>query len=113
MYLYKFRTMFMNLEKQKEPLSQYNLCNNQLLFMMKNDTCGKRVGKIMRKFIMDEIPQLLNALLQTSASLARALTFPKRYRPAQEATTCAWNAFLESWVYPRSAAETHLFYAGG
>jgi exopolysaccharide biosynthesis polyprenyl glycosylphosphotransferase len=60
--LYKFRSMKENAESLKSGLSQYNVRHDGPLFKMENDPRVTRVGKIIRRFHIDELPQLLNVL---------------------------------------------------
>jgi exopolysaccharide biosynthesis polyprenyl glycosylphosphotransferase len=58
---YKFRSMFHSADEQKETLLHRNESSGAL-FKIKNDPRLTRVGKFIRKFSIDEIPQLLNVL---------------------------------------------------
>lgn len=59
---YKFRTMVVNAEKLKEDLMKDNQRKDGPLFKMENDPRVTPIGRILRKFSLDEIPQLLNIL---------------------------------------------------
>ncbi|WPX08505.1 exopolysaccharide biosynthesis polyprenyl glycosylphosphotransferase [Anaerocellum danielii] len=59
--LIKFRTMVPNAEELKEKLKQYNEMDGPV-FKMTNDPRITRVGKILRKLNLDELPQLINVL---------------------------------------------------
>jgi len=61
-YLYKFRSMVKNAEALKRELGGDNERKDGPLFKMKNDPRITRVGKILRKFRLDEFPQLFNVL---------------------------------------------------
>jgi len=58
---YKFRTMFVNADEMKKDLWQHNERNGPT-FKMKNDPRVTRVGRILRKFSLDELPQLWSVL---------------------------------------------------
>ncbi|MBC6315250.1 sugar transferase [Listeria grandensis] len=60
-YMYKFRSMVVDAEKQKADL----LAQNEVagcMFKMKEDPRITKIGKILRKTSLDEFPQLLNVL---------------------------------------------------
>jgi exopolysaccharide biosynthesis polyprenyl glycosylphosphotransferase len=59
-YLYKFRSMIKNAEALKKQLVSYNERVDGPLFKIKNDPRVTRVGRFIRKFRIDELPQLLN-----------------------------------------------------
>jgi len=61
-YLYKFRSMVKNAEEMKKELLEYNERKDGPLFKMKNDPRITRVGRIIRRFRIDELPQLINVL---------------------------------------------------
>ena len=58
--LYKFRSMVKDAEARKKDLLQYNERQDGPLFKMKNDPRITRVGRIIRRFRIDELPQLIN-----------------------------------------------------
>ncbi len=59
---YKFRSMVMNADNIKKELAAYNESGAGVIFKMKQDPRITRVGKIIRKFSIDELPQLINVL---------------------------------------------------
>ncbi len=59
---YKFRTMIVNADALKEQLKHLNE-RDGILFKMAADPRITRVGRILRKFSLDELPQLFNVLI--------------------------------------------------
>lgn len=59
---YKFRSMYVDAEKQLEKLQHLNETGG-ITFKMKDDPRRTRVGKFIRKTSIDELPQLFNILL--------------------------------------------------
>jgi exopolysaccharide biosynthesis polyprenyl glycosylphosphotransferase len=59
--LYKFRSMRVGAEHEIAHLTPYNEADGPL-FKMRNDPRVTRVGRVLRKLSLDEIPQLYNVL---------------------------------------------------
>lgn len=59
--MYKFRTMYVDADKKLDELREKNITNGPI-FKMKNDPRVTRIGRILRKFSIDEMPQILNVL---------------------------------------------------
>ncbi len=60
--MYKFRSMVMDAEKLKSQLMEQNESEAGVIFKMKKDPRITKVGAIIRKFSIDELPQLFNVL---------------------------------------------------
>ena len=60
--MYKFRSMRVTAEAEKAALSDRNESEDRVLFKMKVDPRITRVGRILRRLSIDELPQLLNIL---------------------------------------------------
>lgn len=58
---YKFRSMYMDAEERKKELMKQNEMNG-LMFKMENDPRITKVGKLIRKTSIDELPQFWNIL---------------------------------------------------
>src|SRR3989338_8732679 len=61
-HVYKFRSMIKDAHKFKAGLVARNERGDGPFFKMKNDPRLTAVGKILRKFRLDEFPQLINVL---------------------------------------------------
>lgn len=61
--VYKFRSMIKGAHAQKKNLEGLNERKDGPLFKIKNDPRLTRVGKVLRKFRIDEFPQFVNVLL--------------------------------------------------
>jgi exopolysaccharide biosynthesis polyprenyl glycosylphosphotransferase len=59
--IYKFRSMYADAEARKKELEERNQCSGAV-FKMKDDPRVTPVGRIMRKFSIDELPQFINVL---------------------------------------------------
>ncbi|MEK9183476.1 MAG: sugar transferase [Patescibacteria group bacterium] len=77
-YLYKFRTMVKNAHKLKPFLQYLNERNDGPFFKIKNDPRITRTGKWLRKFRIDEFPQLINVLRNEIS-----LVGPRPYAPEE------------------------------
>lgn len=58
---YKFRSMYVDAEERLDALLEHNT-GNGVLFKMKSDPRITRVGRFIRRFSLDELPQLFNVL---------------------------------------------------
>ena len=61
--IWKFRTMVHNSEHLQKDLEAHNEIKGGIIFKIKNDPRMTRIGKFLRRFSLDEIPQLFNVLL--------------------------------------------------
>lgn len=61
----KFRSMMADADDQLTKLLAAQGTNDQPLFKVKNDPRVTAVGRVLRKYSLDELPQLLNVLLGT------------------------------------------------
>jgi exopolysaccharide biosynthesis polyprenyl glycosylphosphotransferase len=60
-YMYKFRSMFADAEHRLKELKEYNEADGPL-FKIKGDPRITKVGRFIRKFSIDELPQIINVL---------------------------------------------------
>ncbi len=59
---WKFRSMYVDAEARKKQLESQNEMSDGVNFKMKNDPRITRVGKFIRRYSIDELPQLINVL---------------------------------------------------
>ncbi len=60
-YCYKFRSMYIDADARKKELMSNNEAD-EIVFKMRKDPRITRVGRIIRKLSIDELPQLINVL---------------------------------------------------
>ena len=60
-YIYKFRSMYVDAEERKKELMDKNKMDG-LMFKMDNDPRITKIGRFIRKYSIDELPQLFNIL---------------------------------------------------
>lgn len=59
--IYKFRSMVLDAEERREEVAALNEATGPL-FKMRDDPRRTRVGRFLRRFSLDELPQLINVL---------------------------------------------------
>lgn len=59
--MYKFRSMIKDADKQKEALQELNQADGPI-FKIKDDPRLTRVGRVLRRLSLDELPQVFNVL---------------------------------------------------
>jgi exopolysaccharide biosynthesis WecB/TagA/CpsF family protein len=60
--LWKFRSMYTDAEARRAALASHNEMDGGVLFKIKDDPRITRVGRLIRRFSIDELPQLWNVL---------------------------------------------------
>jgi len=60
----KFRSMVVDAEAQLESLVELNECGGGVLFKIRQDPRVTNVGRIIRRFSIDELPQFMNVLMR-------------------------------------------------
>lgn len=61
-YMYKFRTMKVGAENEEDCIRKFHKEDNVIMFKIKNDPRITKIGKFLRKYSLDELPQLFNVL---------------------------------------------------
>jgi exopolysaccharide biosynthesis polyprenyl glycosylphosphotransferase len=99
--LYKFRTMVTNAEQFKQELAAMNEMTGPV-FKLTNDPRVTSIGKLLRKYSLDELPQLFN-ILRTEMSLVGPRPLPvdevqrfdnlahRRRLSVKPGLTCLWQ----------------------
>ncbi|UCG62469.1 MAG: sugar transferase [Candidatus Zixiibacteriota bacterium] len=111
--LYKFRTMCHDAEKKKAELESLNEMSGPV-FKVTNDPRVTRVGRILRRASLDELPQLINVLKGDMSMVGPRPPLPEevaKYEPWQHrklsvtpGVTCTWqisgrnNIDFEQWM---------------
>jgi len=76
--LIKFRSMYSDAEQRKAELSELNEAEDGVMFKIREDPRVTRVGGFIRRFSLDELPQLFNVLKgEMSLVGPRPLIFPE------------------------------------
>jgi exopolysaccharide biosynthesis polyprenyl glycosylphosphotransferase len=89
---YKFRTMHVGAEKEKQELAALNEAQGAL-FKIRNDPRMTRVGRVLRRISLDELPQLYN-ILKGDMSLVG----PRPQLPEEVNQYMEWHKKrLETW----------------
>ena len=60
---YKFRSMYIDAEERKAELLAQNESKDGVIFKMKDDPRITKIGKLLRRTSMDELPQLWNVFI--------------------------------------------------
>jgi exopolysaccharide biosynthesis polyprenyl glycosylphosphotransferase len=109
----KFRTMFTDAEARLAELRDQNEMSGPV-FKMKNDPRITRVGRVLRKFSLDELPQLINVVISDMSLVGPRPPLPgevQAYEPwhrrrlsMKPGITCLWqvsgrnNIDFDAWM---------------
>ena len=98
---WKFRSMHTDAEECKKALLDRNEIAGNLLFKMKDDPRVTRVGKFIRKYSIDELPQLWNVIAgdmslvgprpAVPSEVAEYTHYQRRRLEVLPGITCSWQ----------------------
>jgi len=77
---FKFRSMVVDADKIKEKLTALNQSEDGVIFKMKDDPRITRTGKFIRKYSIDELPQLINVLEGSMSLVGPRPALPEEVR---------------------------------
>ncbi|MFH1857592.1 MAG: sugar transferase [Candidatus Omnitrophota bacterium] len=117
--LYKFRSMHVGAEGMKEQLKHLNIADGPV-FKIKDDPRVTRLGRLLRRSTIDELPQLLNVLKGEMSLVGPRPPLPEEvavYTPLQkkrlDATpglTCLWQVSGRSEISFSEWVQLDLYY---
>ena len=113
-HMLKFRSMVTNAEELKALLEKQNEQSGPV-FKMKNDPRITRIGRFIRKYSIDELPQLINVLRgdmsivgprpPVPSEVAKYEVWQRRRLSVRPGLTCIWQVSgrnqisFEQWMY--------------
>ena len=113
-HMLKFRSMVVNAEELKAKLEALNEQTGPV-FKMKNDPRITRIGRFIRKYSIDELPQLINVLRgemsvvgprpPIPSEVAKYAAWQRRRLSVRPGLTCIWQVSgrnqisFEQWMY--------------
>lgn len=113
-HMLKFRSMVVNAEELKAKLAAQNEMSGPV-FKMKNDPRVTGIGRFIRKFSIDELPQLVNVLRgdmtivgprpPVPSEVAKYQPWQRRRLSVRPGLTCIWQVSgrnqisFEDWMY--------------
>ena len=118
-YFYKFRSMCTDAESQKASLAAINELDGPV-FKVKKDPRVTPVGRFLRKYSLDELPQLLNVLRGDMSlvgprppvpdEVARYSWWQRRRISVRPGLTCVWQVSGRNKVSFDQWMEMDMFY---
>lgn len=119
--LLKFRSMYINADEMIKDFTPEQKAEWEANFKLENDPRITRVGKILRRSSLDELPQLLNILAGSLSlvgprpviqeELERYGENQEKFLRATPGLTGYWQAYARSTCTYEQRMEMELFYA--
>ncbi len=86
--IYKFRSMYADAEDRKHEVLELNEAGDGVMFKIRSDPRVTRVGRLLRRLSLDELPQLFNVLVGDMS-----LVGPRPLIPSEtDALDAAWQS---------------------
>lgn len=118
--MWKFRSMYLDAEKRKAELMAKNEMEGGVIFKMKHDPRVTRMGHFIRKYSIDELPQLLNVFLgdmslvgprpPVPSEVALYTAYQRQRLSVTPGITCIWQVSGRSEVPFTQQVEMDLQY---
>ena len=118
--MYKFRSMLPQAELATKNLETQNEMQGGVIFKMKNDPRVTRIGRIIRKYSIDELPQFWNVFIGDMSLVGPRPPLPKEvelYLPderqrllAKPGITCTWQVSGRSEIDFRGQVHLDIEY---
>ncbi len=109
--IYKFRTMVNNADKMLAQVAMTNE-NGEVIYKTNSDPRITRVGRFLRRFSIDELPQLFNVIRGTLSLVGPRPELPslvEKYEPWQRARFTVPQGITGWWqIHGRSDKPMHL-----
>ncbi len=126
-HMLKFRSMVVNAEELRAKLEKENEQSGPV-FKMKNDPRITRIGRFIRKYSIDELPQLINVLRgdmsivgprpPIPSEVAKYEAWQRRRLSVRPGLTCIWQVSgrnqisFEEWMYLDMQYIDHWSFSG-
>lgn len=97
---YKFRSMYVDAEQRRKTLENSNEMAGGVLFKMKHDPRVTRMGRLLRRSSLDELPQLWNVLKGDMSLVGPRPALPSevaQYSAADRRRLCGVPGITCSW----------------
>ncbi len=118
--MWKFRSMYIDAEQRKAELLANNEMDGGVIFKMRQDPRITRIGRFIRKFSIDEMPQLWNVFIGDMSLVGPRPPLPRevaQYTPYERqrlsvrpGITCVWQVSGRSDIPFKQQVEMDLHY---